>query len=508
MFGNVAGHRDLVGAGSVRQQLAVAVPDALFHREPAHALDVGALDLALVNGRVDRSAHVVHDVHGLQPPLAGAGVDLDLGHGRAVAEIVERPALQRLEVVGDVGRHVETGHAQADAVQPGMLHDLRPGHAGVVAGSRVGTLGVRVTGDELHRVRLALQQPRGHWLEAFAQLVAGVVDRRPVDVGAAGRSGGAGIGHLLGVGSRDAHVLDRDAQAVRCHLGHLGVQALPHFGAAMIDADRAILVDVHQRAALVQHGRGEADAELQRHQGQPLLAMAAALVEGLDLLAARPVTGLRLELGDDLVTDPVFNRLVVLRGQAARVAAERRILVQVDAAHIERVLAQLVGNVFDHRLDAEHALRAAKAAERSGTLHVRFATVADDVQVGQVVAVVDVQDGAVVHRAGVIGAVAATRGQHHVQTQDAAFVVKARLVVDPKIMTLAGDGHVIVPVGAQLDRPVQLEGRQRSALAEDAGVAFFAPESAAHAPADHLNVVRVQVQGGGRFALVAVGVLG
>ena len=236
--------------------------------------------------------------------------------------------------------------------------------------------------------------------------------------------------------------------------------------------------------------------------------MAAGLVESVDLFPACVVAGFGLQLVDHLVADPVLDRLVVLRGQAARVAAERRILVQVDAAHIERVLAQLVGNVFDHRLDAEHALRAAKAAERSGTLHVRLATVADDVQVGQVVAVVDVQDGAVVHRAGVIGAVAATRGQHHVQTQDAAFVVKARLVVDAEIVTLAGDGHVIVPVGAQLDRPVQLEGRQRCALAEDAGVAFFAPEPAAHAPADHLNVVRVQVQGGGRFALVAVGVLG
>ena len=75
-------------------------------------------------------------------------------------------------------------------------------------------------------------------------------------------------------------------------------------------------------------------------------------------------------------------------------------------------------------------------------------------------------------------------------------------------MALAGDGHVVVAVGAQLDRPVQLERCQRSALAEDAGIALLAAEAAPHAPANHLDVVRVQVQCGGRLALVAVGMLG
>ena len=391
----------------MREQLALAIPDALLHGEPAHALDVGAFDLALVDGRVDRATDVVNDVHGVQPPLAGAGVDFDLGHRSAVAEVVESPPLQRLEVVGDVGRHVEAGHAQAHAVQPGMLHDLRPGHAGVVAGGRIGPLGVRVAGDEFHLLRLALQQARRHGFEAITQLVAGIVDGGTVDVGAAGSGRGAGVGHLLRVGAGDAHVLDRDAQGVGRHLRHLGVQALPHFGAAMVDADRTVLVDVHQRAALVQHGGGEADAELQRHQGQALLAVAAALVEGLDLFAAGPVAGFGLQLRHDTVTDPVFDRLVVLRGQAARVAADGWVLVEVDAAHIQRILAKLAGNVVDHRLDAEHALRPAEATECGGALHVRLAAVPDDVQVGQVVAVVDVQDGAVVHRAGVVGAVTA-----------------------------------------------------------------------------------------------------
>jgi hypothetical protein len=74
-------------------------------------------------------------------------------------------------------------------------------------------------------------------------------------------------------------------------------------------------------------------------------------------------------------------------------------------------------------------------------------------------------------------------------------------------VSLAGDGHVIVTVHTQLDRLLQLESRQRSALAEDAGVAFFAAKSTAHAPANHLDIVGCQIQGGSSFTLVAIRVL-
>jgi hypothetical protein len=137
----------------VREQLALLVPDALFHRQPAHALDVGAFDLAAVNRRVDAAAHVVHDVHGLEPPLARERVDLHLGDGRAVAEVVERPALQGLEVVGDVGRHVEARHAQAHAVQPGLLDQGLPGDS-LATAQRLPTLE--------HDVRRRATQHAGH----------------------------------------------------------------------------------------------------------------------------------------------------------------------------------------------------------------------------------------------------------------------------------------------------------------------------------------------------------
>ena len=58
--------------------------------------------------------------------------------------------------------------------------------------------------------------------------------------------------------------------AVGHHLRHLDVEPLPHLGAAVVEVDRAVAIDVHQRAGLVVPGRGEGDAELDRRQRDAL----------------------------------------------------------------------------------------------------------------------------------------------------------------------------------------------------------------------------------------------
>ena len=70
--------------------------------------------------------------------------------------------------------------------------------------------------------------------------------------------------------------LDRHGEDVRHHLGDLDHQPLAHLGAAMVQVDRAVGIDVHQRAGLVQVGGGEADAELDRRQREALLEDAVA----------------------------------------------------------------------------------------------------------------------------------------------------------------------------------------------------------------------------------------
>ena len=71
---------------------------------------------------------------------------------------------------------------------------------------------------------------------------------------------------------------DGNAQTISRDLRDFGVQALPHFNAAVVDADRAVHVDIEQRTALVQHGGGEADAEFERYQGDALLLVLASFV--------------------------------------------------------------------------------------------------------------------------------------------------------------------------------------------------------------------------------------
>ena len=74
-------------------------------------------------------------------------------------------------------------------------------------------------------------------------------------------------------------------------------------------------------------------------------------------------------------------------------------------------------------------------------------------------------------------------------------------------MALARDHHVVVTVDAQLDWLLQFECSQRSALAENAGIAFFAAKAAAHAPANHFDIVGRQIQSSSSFTLIAIRVL-
>ena len=102
-------------------------------------------------------------------------------------------------------------------------------------------------------------------------------------------------------------------------------------------------------------------------------------------------------MGDDLVAHPVCNGLPILRDHGGRVARHSRVLVDVEHANIQGIFANVIGNLLDDGFDAKHALGAAKTAKSCGALGIGFATVADEFQVRNVVAVVDVQTRTVVH---------------------------------------------------------------------------------------------------------------
>jgi hypothetical protein len=138
---------------------------------------------------------------------------------------------------------------------------------------------------EAHRAGVAAPSAGGEGGQPLAHLPRGVLRGLAVEVAAGRGRGGRGVGDLLRVGGGHAHLAGIDAELVRHHLRHLGVQALAHLGAAVVHQHRAVGVHVHQRAGLVQVHDVEADAELHRRQRQALLQHRAEVVEARDGVA-------------------------------------------------------------------------------------------------------------------------------------------------------------------------------------------------------------------------------
>ncbi len=160
--------------------------------------------------------------------------------------------------------------------------------------------------------------------------------------------------------------------------------------------------------------------------------------------------------------------------------------IEIDAPYVERITAQRTGNVVQNRLDHHHALGSAEAA-KGGIRHgVGLAAMRRDLDVFQVVGIVDVKHGAIVHGAGKIRRVPAARGEHHGQRKQAPLVIEAGLAVRDEVMAFAGHQHVGIAIEPQLDRSAALARQHSGGGGDEGGLALLAAESAAHAPAlDH-----------------------
>ncbi len=223
----------------------------------------------------------MQDVHGQHAALPGLGVDGHLGAGRAIGEVEERPAREGGLVVVDLGRAVEAVAPQLDAVGIGLLDHVLPAPRG--------RWGHDLPALEAHGPGAAAVQPGDEGCQVVADGARRVLRRAAVQVGAAAGGGGAGVGHLAGVAGGDQHAGQRHAQLVGHDLRHLGVQALAHLGAAVVDLHAAIRVDVHQRAGLVEQRGREADAELDGRERQAALEHGALRVPGRNGLLPLPV---------------------------------------------------------------------------------------------------------------------------------------------------------------------------------------------------------------------------
>ena len=89
-FRHVGGERDLVGGRRMGAQPPLAIPPQFFRRQPAHALNEAAFDLALVDGRVQRAADIVEHIGAVDDIFAGQRIDRDFRNGGAIGVIIER----------------------------------------------------------------------------------------------------------------------------------------------------------------------------------------------------------------------------------------------------------------------------------------------------------------------------------------------------------------------------------------------------------------------------------
>lgn len=142
------------------------------------------------------------------------------------------------------------------------------------------------------------------------------------------------------------------------------------------------MVDVHQRAGLVEPDGGERDAEFGGDQGQAaLLPFVGGVEVGYGLASSRVVC-----FGHDLFVHewdvPVFELLVEV--------GDFVWLVEVDFSEGFNRHAKLVCNLFHERLGDEHALRATKASEGGVGHCVCLREPASDMDVRDKIAAVDV----------------------------------------------------------------------------------------------------------------------
>jgi hypothetical protein len=130
-------------------------------------------------------------------------------------------------------------------------------------------------------------------------------------------------------------------------LRHLGIEALAHLGAAVVDLDRPVGIDVQQRARLVEVGGGKADAEFHRGERQPFLENGTFRIEprhgGLPLVIA----GVAAQPGNQVGRDIVGHHHAIGRHIATRT-------IEIGHANGQRIAAEVARHGIHHPLDRQH----------------------------------------------------------------------------------------------------------------------------------------------------------
>ena len=174
----------------------------------------------------------------------------------------------------------------------------------------------------------------------------------------------------------------------------------------------------------------------------------------------------------------------------------------------EGVKTQVMRQMVNHPLDPHNPLRPAKATIGGGRLGIGFQTVAFDTDIGDPIAIVGMQHGAVSHGKREVLAIAAAHKMDEIDCDQPTLRIGPRFVADFQIVALARDHHVIVTVIAHFARLARGMGCNRAGHGQSVALAFLTAKTAPHPPHLYPHRRHGQMQGVGHFVLNFGGMLG
>ena len=187
-------------------------------------------------------------------------------------------------IPGDARRGVVAGRRQGHPFVPGELREAGEGEALIA--------GIDTSVAEFDCLDRGTKRPCGHVRHAVPDGCGGIEGRHAVEIRSRRGRGGYRVGDLVGACGRYLDIPESDAEDRGDHLGNLDEKTLSHLGAAMVEVDTSVRIDMDESTGLVEARHVEGDAELGRHHRDALLQRPVCGIEALDVLAGSlPVRG-------------------------------------------------------------------------------------------------------------------------------------------------------------------------------------------------------------------------
>ena len=326
----------------------------------------------------------MQDVHGGDAAFARQCVNNDFADRRTIGEVVERPALGFFAVVVNFGCPVKARGRKLDAGEISELHQFGKRQL-LIAGDHTAV-------HKLNTLRIHIEMVGGKGDQPLLKGIGGIQRSHGVEVCTGRCRCRGGVGHLVSPGCRDLDAVDRQRKGVTHDLCDLDEKALSHLGAAMIEMDTAVSIDMQECACLVEPRGREGNTELDRCEGKTSHHQRICCVRLANRIAPCPVMTALLQFFDNFIQHEVVDLHEVGCDVAVSTA------VKIAFAYRQRIKTCGAGNALDNAFTCQHALWTAKTPKRGVGNRVGKGPLGSDIHGGKIVSVVDMKHGAVIDR--------------------------------------------------------------------------------------------------------------